>query len=93
MINSVIAKVFGTANDRAIKRLLPIVSQVNDLEASVRDIAPDICHFEASVFDGKYITGDITRKYLNTLERARNDAAKETQDVAIHITRNLAAHL
>ena len=70
-----------------------IFQDLKDLEASVRDIAPDICNFEASVFDGKYITGDITRKYLNTLERARNDAAKKTEDVAGHITRNLAAHL
>ena len=46
-----------------------IFQDLVDLEASVSMIAPDICHFEASVFDGKYITGDITRKYLNTLER------------------------
>ncbi len=70
-----------------------IFQDLADLETSVSMIAPDICHFEASVFDGKYITGDITRKYLNTLERARNDATKHTEDVASHITRNLAAHL
>ncbi len=70
-----------------------IFQDLHDLEASVQEIAPDICNFEASVFDGKYITGDITRKYLNTLERARNDAAKLTEDVTSHITRNLAAHL
>ena len=34
MINKVIAKVFGTSNDRAIKRMLPLVQQINDLEAS-----------------------------------------------------------
>ncbi len=70
-----------------------IFQDLADLEASVSMIAPDICNFEASVFDGKYVTGDITRKYLNTLERARNDAAKHTEDVTGHITRNLAAHL
>ena len=41
MINSVIAKVFGTANDRAIKRLLPIVTQVNDFEASIQALTDD----------------------------------------------------
>ncbi len=70
-----------------------IFQDLKDLEASVQDLAPDICNFDASVFDGKYVTGDITRKYLNTLERARNDAARKTEDVASHITRNLAAHL
>ncbi len=70
-----------------------IFQDLKDLEASVQELAPNICNFDASVFDGKYVTGDITRKYLNTLERARNDAAKVTEDVASHITRNLAAHL
>jgi amidophosphoribosyltransferase len=28
------------------------------------------------VFDGKYITGDITEDYLNTLERSRSDVDK-----------------
>ncbi|MGI4826950.1 MAG: amidophosphoribosyltransferase [Janthinobacterium lividum] len=70
-----------------------IFQDLADLEASVSELAPDICNFDASVFDGKYVTGDITRKYLNNLERARNDANKHTEDVTSHITRNLAAHL
>ena len=64
-----------------------------DRSPNEKDQKACICNFEASVFDGKYITGDITRKYLNTLERARNDAARKTEDVAGHITRNLVAHL
>ena len=34
MINNVLAKVFGTSNERAVKRMLPIVEQVNVLEAA-----------------------------------------------------------
>ncbi len=41
MINKAISKVFGTANDRAIKRLLPLVKQVNDLESSVETLTDD----------------------------------------------------
>jgi amidophosphoribosyltransferase len=33
--------------------------------------------FDTSVFDGVYVTGDVTEAYLNDLERARNDSAKE----------------
>jgi amidophosphoribosyltransferase len=33
--------------------------------------------FDTSVFDGVYITGDVTPEYLNDLERARNDHAKQ----------------
>ena len=41
MINSLIAKVFGTANERAIKRLLPLVTAVNALEPSIKALTDD----------------------------------------------------
>jgi preprotein translocase subunit SecA len=41
VINSVISKVFGTSNDRAVKRLLPIVQQVNALEDSVQSLTDE----------------------------------------------------
>ena len=33
--------------------------------------------FDTSVFDGVYVTGDVTPNYLEELDRARNDGAKE----------------
>lgn len=36
-----------------------------------------IKHFDTSVFDGNYITGDVTPEYLSAVERSRNDGAKE----------------
>ena len=41
MINAVISKVFGTANDRAVKRMLPLVQQVNDLESTVSGLSDE----------------------------------------------------
>ncbi len=41
MINAVISKVFGTANERAIKRLVPIVSQVNALEPQMEALTDE----------------------------------------------------
>jgi preprotein translocase subunit SecA len=35
MFNKAIAKVFGTSNDRALKRMLPLVQQINDLEPTI----------------------------------------------------------
>jgi preprotein translocase subunit SecA len=39
MINTLLAKVIGTQNERELKRLRPIVSRINDLESSVRDLS------------------------------------------------------
>ncbi|WP_213807012.1 preprotein translocase subunit SecA [Granulicella sp. dw_53] len=41
MLNSVIAKVFGTSNERAVKRILPIVEQINALENTIQALSDD----------------------------------------------------
>jgi preprotein translocase subunit SecA len=35
LINSVISKVFGTSNERAVKRMMPLVQQINALEPEI----------------------------------------------------------
>ncbi|MFC6644377.1 amidophosphoribosyltransferase [Granulicella cerasi] len=70
-----------------------IFQDLEDLKQSVTECAPHLTEFEGSVFDGHYITGDVTEEYLRALEKQRNDATKINEDVTSHITRNLAAHL
>lgn len=52
---------------------------LDDLKAAVRKVNPTIKYFEASCFDGDYITGDITLEYLDTIEAAR-EAGKAGKD-------------
>ncbi|MFZ4759227.1 MAG: amidophosphoribosyltransferase [Burkholderiaceae bacterium] len=40
---------------------------------SVRELGPHLKRFEASCFDGVYITGDVTPEYLDRVETARNE--------------------
>ena len=49
-----------------------IYQDLADLKAAVRKANPNIVDFDASCFDGKYITGDITPEYLNKVEARRN---------------------
>jgi amidophosphoribosyltransferase len=70
-----------------------IFQDLDDLKDAITEAAPGLTHFDTSVFDGIYVTGDVTEEYLHTLEQQRNDAAKHTEDVASHITRNLSAQL
>lgn len=70
-----------------------IFQDLQDLKDSITEASPDLTHFDSSVFDGNYVTGDVTEEYLATLEKQRNDAAKHTEDVASHITRNLSSRL
>jgi len=65
-----------------------IYQSVEDMKQAVRDINPNIQNFEASCFDGNYITGDINESYLDALEAARNtteaqaDRQRDSSDFA-----------
>jgi amidophosphoribosyltransferase len=57
-----------------------IFQDLEDLIAAAREGNPLIENFDCSVFDGRYVTGDVDEAYLNALEQRRNDAAKEAAD-------------
>ncbi|MHB8622869.1 MAG: amidophosphoribosyltransferase [Sulfuricaulis sp.] len=56
-----------------------IYQDLNDLIEAAREGNPKIQRFDASCFDGEYITGDVTRDYLDRIERQRNDGAKTSR--------------
>ena len=41
LLNTVISKVFGTSNERAVKRMLPLVQQINALEAEISALSDE----------------------------------------------------
>ncbi len=40
----------------------------------------EIENFDTSVFDGEYVTGDVTQDYLDFIEGKRSDGARENTD-------------
>lgn len=69
-------------NDRTIEEIRQeigadalVYQRVEDLKAALRDMNPAIERFEASCFDGNYITGDITPDYLARIEAERKSPA------------------
>ena len=48
-----------------------IFQDLDDLEQSVREGNPDITNFEGSCFTGRYITGDVTEEYLDSVKMSR----------------------
>lgn len=55
---------------------LVIYQTLEDLVGSVQDLNPAIRQFDCSVFDGRYITGDVDDAYLQGLETLRSENAK-----------------
>jgi len=63
-----------------------IYQDLDDLIASAREGNPEITEFDCSVFNGKYVTGDIDDAYLERLEKSRNDGAKrKVENVTIDL--------
>lgn len=56
-----------------------VFQDLDALKASLTSLNPKLKTFDASCFDGKYITGDITPEYLDALE-ASKDHPKAASD-------------
>jgi len=56
-----------------------VYQDLDDLIETARHGNPEVKQFDASVFDGNYVTGDITRDYLDFIEGRRNDGARSSQ--------------
>ena len=50
-----------------------IYQDLGDLVRSTQGGGSNIANFDCSVFDGKYVTGDVDDAYLANLEAERND--------------------
>lgn len=76
------------AHDRTVEEIQTaigadwlIYQDLQDLVEATCDGADVTYQFDCSVFDGKYVTGDIDENYLNNLQAARNDGNKKIADV------------
>ena len=61
-----------------------IYQNLDDLIASTSEGNPKIPHYECSVFNGEYVTGDVDEVYLKRLESLRNDSAKALKKGSSH---------
>jgi len=59
-----------------------IYQRLEDLKQAIRDCNPALERFEASCFDGDYITGDVSASYLDRVERAREQPSPPADDAA-----------
>ncbi|HSY67064.1 MAG TPA: preprotein translocase subunit SecA, partial [Edaphobacter sp.] len=50
MFNKLLAKVFGTSNERAVKRLMPIVKQINDFEPAIQALSDEALRAKTAEF-------------------------------------------
>lgn len=85
---------FGRSDEEICREITADALVYQDIDALKRSISfvnPALNRFEASCFDGDYITGDITRDYLDCIEAARNNPRPLVEDaVRSQLNLNLA---
>ena len=88
MINSLVAKVFGTKNEREIKRLMPRVDEINALEPGVRQLSDDQLRGKTEEFRQRIqerlsrftAEPDADPERIKQVDADRNQALKEVLD-------------
>ncbi|KDB93236.1 phosphoribosyl transferase domain protein [Bordetella bronchiseptica D989] len=69
-----------------------IYQDLQDMQQAVRDINPRLSRFEASCFDGEYVTGDITAEYLARLGQSRDSSAGDEEAGGLQFNMGYAAN-
>jgi amidophosphoribosyltransferase len=60
-----------------------VYQDLDDLVQAVRHEKSDIDGFDTSCFSGEYVTGDVSRAYLDELEVLRSNSAKAKRDAKV----------
>ncbi|KAA6461029.1 preprotein translocase subunit SecA [Acidobacteria bacterium AB60] len=71
-----LTKIFGTANERVIKRLVPIVARINELEAGIKQLTDEELRAKTAEFKGRIaarLQGLTDAEAIKTAEREALD--------------------
>src|SRR5678809_1096506 len=76
MLNTLLAKVIGTQNEREMKRLRPLVAQINELEAGIRplsdqDLKARTAHYRERVSRGEALDALLPEAFAVVREAGR----------------------
>src|SRR4026208_1460004 len=64
MLDTLLAKVVGTQNERELKRLRPIVGQINALEPAIQALSDEQLRAKTAEFKQRVVNGESLDKLL-----------------------------
>ena len=71
-------KLFGTENDRALKKLRPLVEKINGLESKFEAMTDDALRAQTDVYRGRLEAGETLDDLLPEAFATVREAAKRT---------------
>jgi preprotein translocase subunit SecA len=85
--DKVLAKVFGTANERLIKKLMPMVATINDLEAGIKPLTDDELRAKTAEFRARIAAKLEGTKGAEAVKAAEDAALDELLPEAFAVVR------
>ncbi|MEO6981910.1 MAG: preprotein translocase subunit SecA, partial [Edaphobacter sp.] len=82
MLDKAFAKVFGTSNERAVKRLLPTVKRINDLEPTIQALSDDELRAKTVEFRQR-IAASVAAAKIDPSDDDAEKATLEAEKVAL----------
>ncbi len=82
MLNQVLAKIFGTSNERAVKKLLPTVDEINSLEPAVHALTDDELRAKTDEFR-QHIADAIAAEKIDPADEDADDRIRAAEKVAL----------
>ncbi|MDY0361974.1 MAG: preprotein translocase subunit SecA [Desulforegulaceae bacterium] len=81
MIVNLLKALFGTRNDRQLKRISKIVEKVNDLESSILELSDEELKNKTAEFKKRYLEGEILDSILPEAFAVVREASKRVLDM------------
>ncbi|MFH0947720.1 MAG: preprotein translocase subunit SecA [Elusimicrobiota bacterium] len=78
MINYIFRKIFGTKSKRDIKKILPIVSDINSLEEEIKKLSDDSLKLKTNEFRNRLLQGETIEQILPEAFAVVREASKRT---------------
>ena len=82
MFNKLLAKVFGTSNERAVKRLLPAVARINELEPTIKALSDEELRAKTEEFR-KRVADSVAAEKIDTTDPDAADAIRAAEKRAL----------
>lgn len=76
---SLFEKMFGSESSRYIKKIMPLLKQVNDLEPAMHELSDEQLKEKAIEFKARYSTGETLDELLPEAYAVVREAAKRTE--------------
>ncbi|MFA5689285.1 MAG: preprotein translocase subunit SecA [Kiritimatiellales bacterium] len=86
MVNALLKKIFGSKNDRDIKKMMPLVQRINELEAEYQSLSEEALKAKTGEFQQRLQNGETVDNILCEAFAAVKNACRRLCGTTVHVS-------